>query len=340
MSAVNTALLARKCFQWSLPSLYNSRGSLIHTSSILDAARKGTRAKREAKKKASKKEVVKKEFIPMNKRLELNQGGPLRRQEDHLKNPTDDVWLTKYYKWKVYQAIEAIEMHREINHPTMYNNPDALLYASFELSMALDKKNKYMEYVTSMVDMPYTFDSEQQRQLLVITTDEEQLVAAREMGVELAIGPEVVKMVQNGEMDLNSFDYVLAQLSILPQIVPIRGLMKKKFPAPHSGTASEDLIPVIKKYLNGIDYRSVKDKVDHDFATMQVPIGRISMKNEELEANLEMLIQAIDSQRSNRKKTDLITLAKIVCPPNVEKYKFDFECYLQQEESVKIAQTA
>merc|ERR1711962_83511 len=104
-SAVNKALVLHQCFQRSLPSLYNSNGSLIHTSSILDAARKGTRAKAEAKKRASKKEVVKKEFIPINKRL-VQQGGPLRRNEDHLKNPVDDVWFTKYYKWKVYQATE------------------------------------------------------------------------------------------------------------------------------------------------------------------------------------------------------------------------------------------
>lgn len=43
----------------------------LHTSSALDAARKGTRAKAEAKKKASKKEEVKREFIPLKKRLEM-----------------------------------------------------------------------------------------------------------------------------------------------------------------------------------------------------------------------------------------------------------------------------
>lgn len=43
----------------------------FHTSAALEAARKGTRAKAEAKKKASKKEAVKREFIPLKKRLEL-----------------------------------------------------------------------------------------------------------------------------------------------------------------------------------------------------------------------------------------------------------------------------
>ncbi|CAL4083261.1 unnamed protein product, partial [Meganyctiphanes norvegica] len=340
LTSFEYALLSRRCFQRSFPSLYNNSGQLLHTSSNLDAARKGTRAKAEAKKRASKKEVVKKEFIPINKRLDLHQGGPLRRQEDHLRFPIDDVWITKFYKWKVYQAIEAFEMHRETQHQTMYNNADAIIFATFELSMALDKKNKYMDYVTNMVDMPYRFASEQQRHILVITTDEEQLLTAREMGVDLAIGPEVVKMVQNGELNLNDYDYVLAQLSILPQIIPIRGLMKKKFPAPYSGTAAEDLIPIIEKYLNGVDYRSVKDKFDHDFATMQVPIGKVNMKNEELEANLATLIQNVDGQRSSKKKTDLITLAKLVCPPSVEKFKIDFQCFLQQEELAKISQTA
>lgn len=43
----------------------------LHTSSALEGARKGTRAKADAKKKATKKEEVKKEFIPLRKRLEL-----------------------------------------------------------------------------------------------------------------------------------------------------------------------------------------------------------------------------------------------------------------------------
>ena len=46
----------------------------IHTSSTCEAARKGTRLKREAKKRAmklKKVEVAKKEFIPTNKRVEL-----------------------------------------------------------------------------------------------------------------------------------------------------------------------------------------------------------------------------------------------------------------------------
>ena len=53
------------------PSLSLGSPSFLHTAAVLEAARKGTRARREALKRASKKEVVKKEYIPLWKRLEL-----------------------------------------------------------------------------------------------------------------------------------------------------------------------------------------------------------------------------------------------------------------------------
>lgn len=55
------------------------------------------------------------------------------------REPVDDVWLTAHHKIKHYSISEAIEMHRETHHPTIYNMPDAPLYMSLELNMNLEK---------------------------------------------------------------------------------------------------------------------------------------------------------------------------------------------------------
>lgn len=55
--------------RWLPLSLENS--SSLHTGYMMEAARKGTRAKAEAKKKAAKKVEVKREFIPLKERLEM-----------------------------------------------------------------------------------------------------------------------------------------------------------------------------------------------------------------------------------------------------------------------------
>lgn len=46
----------------------------------------------------------------------------------------------KYYRWVVYTVEEAIKAHQETHHPTMYNQPDALVFANVEFNMEGVKK--------------------------------------------------------------------------------------------------------------------------------------------------------------------------------------------------------
>lgn len=52
----------------------------------------------------------------------------------------DDVYPMRYYRWVVYTAEEAVLAHKETHHPTMYNVPDALVFAQVELNMEAVKK--------------------------------------------------------------------------------------------------------------------------------------------------------------------------------------------------------
>lgn len=55
----------------------------------------------------------------------------------------DDVYPLKYYRWVVYTAEQAVEAHRQTHHPSMYNVPDALVYAQIDFNMEAAKKVLY-----------------------------------------------------------------------------------------------------------------------------------------------------------------------------------------------------
>lgn len=75
----------------------------------------------------------------MFSRLLLNRE-PKKFDDSWKKDPIDNVYVAKYFKWVVYPFAEAVECHRETHHPEMYNKPNANLYATVELNMQGEKK--------------------------------------------------------------------------------------------------------------------------------------------------------------------------------------------------------
>lgn len=323
-SVFSTGVARIQVLRWAATS--------FHTSSALDAARKGTRAKAEAKKKAAKKDEVKKEFIPLKKRLEMKQtgGASPRRSEDHLKNPSDNVWIRRFYKWPVYSVEEAIAMHRETHHPTQANLPDALVDVCIELDMAADKKNRFIDDFYNVVRLPHDFDTKQERTVLVISRSEDVQEQALQMGATHAAGPEVIKQAQAGDINLREYDHFIAETDMLAELVAIRGLIRKRFPNVRSGTAGTDVLAILERFTKGVEYHTAKDKYHHDYATITAPFGRLSLSPDQLEENLSVLLKDVENQKPQRKSGNLITLAKILCTPSKEMFKFDHAPYLMQ----------
>ncbi|XP_045134885.1 39S ribosomal protein L1, mitochondrial-like [Portunus trituberculatus] len=312
----------------------------FHTSAALEAARKGTRAKAEAKKAASKKEAVKREFIPLKKRLELKQtgGASPRRAEDHLKNPSDNVWFARFYKQQVYTVEQAFTMHRETHHPTQLDLPDALLHTEVELDMSTDKTNRFIDDFYNVLRLPHDFNTEQERTVLVVSRSEDVQEKAIQMGATHAAGLEIIKQAQSGDINLRDYDHFIAETDILPDFVAVRGLIRKRFPAVRNGTAGTDVLALLERFTRGIEYHTAKDKYHHDYATIRVPFGRLGMSNEQLEDNLSVLLQDVNQQKPNKKSNDLITRAIIFCPPTKWYFKINHRLYLpQSEKAIKVA---
>jgi large subunit ribosomal protein L1 len=243
--------------------------------------------------------------------------------------PEDDAYVGKYYRWRLYTVEEAIQCHRETHHPSMYNVPNAQLIAHVELNMQGEKATRFVDNFFRMAPVQHKFDHGEDRTILVLAKGQEFVEMARKAGATHVGGPELVKDVQNGDLLLTDYQYIVAHPNILPDIVPIRGLMKKKFPNPKSGTLGANIDELVTRFMNGIQYSAIKDENQNDFGVISTAVGTIDMDPKHLEENLVSLLKDIDSMRPKR-DGKFITRVLLKSPPSPEQLKIDPFLYVPE----------
>uniref|UniRef100_A0A6G5A2P0 Putative large subunit ribosomal protein l1 n=1 Tax=Rhipicephalus microplus TaxID=6941 RepID=A0A6G5A2P0_RHIMP len=158
--------------------------------------------------------------------------GPRRETyEDRLKEPPiDDVFFTDKYMPNVYSAADAIAMHRETHHPTVLNDPDALLYAFVELSLKTKKKTKFREDFSGTVLYNHPFSiTKREKRIIALCKNTDLATEALAAGAEVAGGTAVIKRILTGELDAKLFDYILAHVDIVQDLPQLRGLLKQSY---------------------------------------------------------------------------------------------------------------
>lgn len=305
---------------------------LLHTTATCDAARKGTREK--ARKKKVKVEVKKVGFIPHNQRdKKINLQRLNKHVDDSWKQiPTDDVYVGRYYRWPVYTVAEAIECHRETHHPSMYNEPKAPLNALIELNMQGEKATRFVDNFSRMAAIPHPFDHGEERKILVFTKENELVAEAREAGATIVGGVETIKDIKSGEIAHTDFQYVIAHVNILAELVSLRGLLKQRFPNTRNDTLGTNLSEMIAKFINGVYYSAVKDEYQQNFGLINTCIGTLDMDAAKLEENLKFLLSDINSVRPKR-EGKFITRVLLKSPPSVEQLKIDPFLYVPESYS-------
>lgn len=258
-------------------------------------------------------------------------------RDKHIKDywmqvPHDDCYIGKYYQWRIHTVAQAVEFHRETHHPTAYNEPNAPLIAHIELDMQGDKPTRFVDNFLRMAPIKYKFEHGQERKILVFTKGQESIDAAINAGATLAGGADLVKQIQNGDLNLGEFDHVLAQTAILPEIVPLRGLMKKKFPNVKNSTLGNDIKEMVTRAMIGIQYGAAKDDYQKNFGLVTTQIGTLEMPVEHLEDNLKNLLIDIDAMRP-RREGKFITRVLLKSPPSKEVLKVDPFLYVQESKS-------
>ena len=245
--------------------------------------------------------------------------------------PKDENYLAKYYRWRVFSFQEAVQNHRESHHPSMYNEPNADLIVHVELNMVAEKQTRTIDDFKNIVMVDHPFDHGTERKIIVLAKGAEFHQEAQAAGATLYGGTELIKDVQSGELNLKDYDYILAHPNILPDLVTLRGLLKKRFPAPKSGTLGVNITEMVNKFKNGIQYQAEADDHQNDFGLVTTSIGKLSMETSQLEANLRAVLEDINTFRPKR-EGKFITRVLLKSPPSKEMFKIDPFLYVPEED--------
>lgn len=105
------------------------------------------------------------------------------------------------------------------------------------------------------------------------------LRAAQAAGAALAGGTDLVKDIHSGKVILSEYHYIVAHPNILPDLVSVRGLMKRKFPNPKTDTLGIDVAGMVERFLNGINYQAQRDQNQETFGLINTCIGTVSLFN-------------------------------------------------------------
>lgn len=239
------------------------------------------------------------------------------------------MWVGRYYRWHTYTVREAIECHRETHDPTMYGHPSAPLCVDIELNMQGEKATRFVENFQRMAMIEHSFDHGEERQILVLSKGEDNLKAAQEAGAALVGGPDLIKNIQSGEVKLPDYQFIIAHPNIMAEMVAIRGLLKRKFPAPKIGTLGVNLAEMVRQFQNGIQYSATKDEHQQNFGVVRTCIGRLDMPAEHLEANLVALLKDVNAIRPKRVGR-FVTRVLLRSAPSREQLKIDPFVYIPE----------
>lgn len=159
--------------------------------------------------------------------------------------------------------------------------------------------------------------------------------AAREAGATLAGSEDLIKKITNGELLLAEFQYIIAHPNILPELVTLRGLLKRRFPSTKLETLGTNLTEMVKRFTDGISYKAQKDEFQSDFGKISICIGPLNMDSQHLEENLIAILQDVNAVRPKR-EGKFITRVLLKCPPARELLKIDPFIYVEESSEKKI----
>lgn len=297
------------------------------------AARKGTREKAKKKKIQINLEKARREAQKITKKEKVKATtSPLLAIDDRsLKTTTDDVWVMKLHPQPVYSIQQAIECHRETHHPTMLNKPNAFVNAFIELNMKYKNRNKYIDKFSNTINLPYPFDSGTQvNTLLALSKDIQQQDNALKAGANYAGGVQIIKEIQAGKFDYKQYDYIIAHIDILTELLLIRGLLKRKFPNVKTGNLGNDLGTLVTKFRTAIKYLAIPDGNHKEYAQINVSFGKLDMDVTHLEENFASIVKNVEAVGVEQTGS-FIKRVRIKSEMTEELLKVDFNNYLKKK---------
>lgn len=265
------------------------------------AKRKGFRIKKDRENKAKARErrltqEVKQPWMPVTLRLDQNilKLGSRRFSDKHKRPlPVDNVFFTEEFKQLSYSFEDAINFHREVLHPTIMNQPEALVSARIELNTRLKKKTRHQPPFSSMYLHPHLYDFQRLRRIVAICPNEQIAEQARNEGAILAGGADVIKMLKERKFTEIDFDFIVCHTDMLIPLADVRNVIKDHFPSKQLGNFGGDIPKLVRKFSDGVHYESVRDRYEPDYGWVVQHFGRLNMSTDQLRDNFLALLDEI-----------------------------------------------
>ena len=166
-----------------------------------------------------------------------------------------------------------------------------------------EKVTRFVEDFSRIAAIPHKFEHGDERAIIAFSKTASVRQEALDAGAQLAGGVDLIKQIQNGGVSLQNFQYIIAHPDILPELVPLRGVMKRRFPNPKMGTLAVDLTGVTERLLHGISYSAKKDEHEKDFGLVEAVVGTLDMDSRCLEENFAALVQDVYRMKPKREGT-------------------------------------
>ena len=132
---------------------------------------------------------------------------PIREVDKDKPFATDSVYFAKDFAYKRHTIAEAVENLKQICHPTVYNDPESLIFAKIELDLRGTKKDRYVDEFNKTVPIVKTYERNMpDRRVVCFVPNEELRIAALQEGAIMAGGQELIIEVSKGRVDtVNNF---------------------------------------------------------------------------------------------------------------------------------------
>ncbi|KAJ1205137.1 hypothetical protein NDU88_000572 [Pleurodeles waltl] len=194
--------------------------------------------------------------------------------------PTDDVYVNKYYRWPIYELENAVKMLKTFQQLD-FTYPKQHVYVDLKLDTSLNRKKKVEPFV-SILQLPYRFTAEANK-VIVFTESANEAKLALENGACCAGGIELVQQILDDEIQA---DFYVAVPSILPKLSPLKNKLRKQFPKNKRGSVGIDIPKMLQIFKQGHEY-----SVDND--CVQTKIASLHMPCEQIVANVDALIKDV-----------------------------------------------
>ena len=136
------------------------------------------------------------------------------------------ILLQYLIRLTVSQALECL---REHCHPSMLDNPDALVWAKLEFNMANVKKDKYIDSFTKMIPIYNPYErGVADKQILVFCKKPEEIQIAEAAGAKKAGGSDLVQDILKGKADVTDYDHFLATEEMALELKPLLGILRDR----------------------------------------------------------------------------------------------------------------